>query len=106
MAITLRHQERGLIISRSKADGKTDRRNESEVTPLNKVLERERNRPRQSDRRYKEDRRSDSLKRYKVMFDFLCSKLSALENNLTGSELRLAQIMISNTLSARTGRVV
>lgn len=40
------------------------------------------------------------------MFDFLCLKLSALQNNLAGSELRLAQIMISNTLSAWTGRQV
>lgn len=38
------------------------------------------------------------------MFDFLCPKLSALSNNLAGSELRLDPIMISNTLSARTGR--
>lgn len=74
------------------------------MTLLNKVTEGERNGPRQSDRRYEEDRRSDSLKRYKTMFDFLCSELSALQNDLTGSELRLAQIMISNTLSAQTGR--
>lgn len=74
------------------------------MTLFNKVTEGERNGPRQSDRRYEEDRRSDSLKRYKAMFDFLCPELSALQNNLTGSELRLAQIMISNTLSARTGR--
>ena len=40
------------------------------------------------------------------MFDFLCPKLSALLNNLTGSELRLARITISNTLSALTGRQV
>ena len=38
------------------------------------------------------------------MFDFRCPKLSALQNNLTGGELRLAQIMISHTLSAWTGR--
>lgn len=76
------------------------------MTLLNKVTEGERNGLRQSDRRYEEDRRSDSLKRYKGMFDFLCPKLSALQNNLTDSELRLAQIMISNTLSAGTGRQV
>lgn len=74
------------------------------MTLLNKVKEGERNGPRQSDRRYEEDRRSDSLKRYKGMFDFRCPKLSALQNNLTGGELRLAQIMISHTLSAWTGR--
>lgn len=50
----------------------------SEVTLLNKVTEGERNELRQSDRRYEEHRRSDSLKRYKGMFDFLCPKLSAL----------------------------
>lgn len=110
MVITLRHEERGLIGSRLKADGKKDRRNgrlRSEVTLLNKVTEGERNGPRQSDRRYEEDRRSDSLKRYKGMFDFLCPKLSALQNNLTDGELRLARIAritISHTLSARTGR--
>lgn len=41
------------------------------------------------------------------MFDFLCPKLSALQNNLTDGELRLARIAritISHTLSARTGR--
>lgn len=76
------------------------------MTLLNKVTGGERNEPRQSDRRYEEDRRSDSLKRYKGMFDFLCPKLSALQNNPSGSELRLAQIMISNTLSARAGRQV
>lgn len=74
------------------------------MTLLNKVTEGERNGPRQSDRRYEKDRRSDSLKRYKGMFDFLCPKLSALQNNLTDGELRLARIMISHTLSARTGR--
>lgn len=72
------------------------------MTLLNKVTEGERNEQRQSDRRYEEDRRSDSLKRYKGMFDFLCPELSAPQNNLAVSELRLAQIMISNTVSART----
>lgn len=76
------------------------------MTLLNKVTEEERNEQRQSERRYEGDRRSDSLKRYKGMFDFLCCKLSAYQNSLTGSELGLAQIMISNTLSARTGRQV
>lgn len=33
------------------------------------------------------------------MFDFLFLKLSALQNNPIGSDLRLAQIMISNTQS-------
>lgn len=74
------------------------------MTLFNKVTEGERNGLRQSDRRYEEDRRSDSLKRYKDMFDFICLKLSDPKNNLTGSELRLAQIMISNTLSAQRGR--
>lgn len=59
------------------------------MTLLNKVTEGERNGLRQSDRRYEEDKRSDSLKRYKGVLDFLCPELSALQNNLTGSELRV-----------------
>lgn len=59
------------------------------------------------DRRYEADRRSDSLKRYKAMFDFLCPELPALQNNLSASDLRLVQIMISNTTAcpdSKTGR--
>lgn len=109
VVITLRHHERDLIRSRWKADGTGKmggRRRRCGVTLLNKVTEGERNGLRQSDRRYEEDRRSDSLKRYKVVFDFLCPKLLAPQNNLTGSELRLAPDNDHNTLSARTVRQV
>lgn len=83
VALTLRLQEGGLMWSKWKADGNKDGRNgrqRSEVTPLNKVTGGKRKEQRQPGRRYEEERRSDSLKRYKGVFDFpLPGAISAAE---------------------------
>lgn len=43
--------------------------------------------------------RAGSLERHKSFFDFLCSELSGPQITVIGRRLRLAQIMITNTLS-------
>lgn len=97
----------GPITSGWEADGDRDR---GDIATLcfffnNKVTKEERSAERQSARRYKQDRRSDSLKRYRSVFDFPRPNSQALQNNLAGSELRFAPpIVISNTQCARLGR--
>lgn len=60
VVITLTHEQGG-----PDPGANTDRRKRrgGRVTLFNKVTEEERNEQRQSERRYKQDRRSDSLKR-------------------------------------------
>lgn len=70
VVLTLRLQEGGLMWSKWKAGGNKDGRLWSDATPLKKVTGRKRKEQRQPGRRYEEDRRSDSLKRYKGVFDF------------------------------------
>lgn len=57
-------------------------RRRSDVTPLNEVTGGNRKEQRQPGRRYEEERRSDSLKRYKGVFDFpLPGAISAAEQS-------------------------
>lgn len=80
VAFTLRLQEGGLMWSKWKAYGRNGRRR-SDATPLNKVTSEKRKEQRQPGRRYEEER-SDSLKRYKGMFDFpLPGAISAAEQS-------------------------
>lgn len=52
------------------------------MTPLHKVTARKRKEQRQPGKRYEEERRSDSLKRYKGVFDFpLPGAISAAEQS-------------------------
>lgn len=110
VALTLRLQEGRLMRSKWKADGNKDGRSgrrRSDATPFNKVTGGKRKEQRQPGWRYEEERRSDSLKRYKGVFDFpLPGAISAVQNNLSGGELRWAPIMISDPPCARTGRQV
>lgn len=83
VALTFRLQEGGLKWSKWKADGNKDGRNgrqRSDATPPNKVTGGKRKEQRQPGRRYEKERRSDSLKRYKGVFDIpLPGAISAAE---------------------------
>lgn len=70
VVLTLRLPEGSLMWSKWKADGNKDGRLQSDATAPNKVTGQERKEQRQPGRRYEEDRRSDSLKWYKGVFDF------------------------------------
>lgn len=83
VALTFRLQEGGLMWSKWKADGNKGGRNgrqRSDATPSNKVTGGKRKEQRQPGRRYEKERRSDSLKRYKGVFDIpLPGAISAAE---------------------------
>lgn len=84
--ITLAHRWDGPITSGWEADGDKDRDGIAKHFFFfffnNKVTKEERSAERQSARRYKQDRRSDSLKRYRSVFDFPRPDSQALQNNL------------------------
>lgn len=82
VVLTLRPPQGGLMWSKWKVDGNKDGRLQSDATAPNKVTGQRRKEQRQPGRRYEEDRRSDSLKWYKGVFDFsLPRAISAAEQS-------------------------